>query len=105
MDIGPLSKLLEALRFKLPADSAGAGKPSGEVRSGNLFGEDEKDLAIKFASQLKISDQSGDIILKSLGLSEVPSDIWQAIGNVQTFDASDNNVCMQENLAFFFCTP
>lgn len=100
-----MSKLLEALRYKLPAETTGSGNTSGEARSGNLFGEDEKELAVKFANTLKMTDQSGDIILKNLGLSEVPSDVWQAAGNMQSFDASDNNVCMRENFLVPFCMP
>ena len=48
---GPISKLLESLRKKLPEDDA-RGNAAPAVRSGNVFGEDERRHAVAAAQRV-----------------------------------------------------
>ncbi|GMH38386.1 hypothetical protein BSKO_06270 [Bryopsis sp. KO-2023] len=89
---GPVSRLLEALRFKLPAELREDKKSSSASRSGNLFGANETELAENLAKTLKLTDKPGDMVLKSLKLTEVPKAVWEAVGNLEVLDLSSNAI-------------
>lgn len=49
---GPTTKLLESLRKKLPEEGDARGVPASTVRSGNVFGEDERRQAVAAAQRV-----------------------------------------------------
>lgn len=71
-------------------DSSQSNQPESITR--NVLGAAEDKLAGEFAKSLRISGRSADFVLKNFGLSEIPEDVWEAVGNLKSLDVSETKV-------------
>ena len=94
LTMGPIGRLLESLRKKLPVeeDVNEAVPFSGRVMiTGDPFTQ------IKNLLQSYVTNQNpGELNLSKMNLKDIPSEIWIHIGYVNKLDLNENPVCTSE---------
>lgn len=98
---GPISSLLRHLQSRVVDESTSgsnecAGRPGATkaaVRSGNVFGINEAELAADAAKKLSLGGNVGqELSLKGAGLKQVPDSVWQAAPQLGRLDLSGNPI-------------
>jgi len=87
--MGPVSKLLDSLRKKLPVEE----EEEPISLSGRVMITGDPLTRIKnMLASYRMNQSPGELDLSKLNIKDMPSEIWYSIDFVSKLDLSDNNV-------------
>jgi len=89
LTMGPVSKLLDSLRKKLPVEE----EEEPISLSGRVMITGDPLTRIKnMLASYRMNQSPGELDLSKLNIKDMPSEIWPSIDFVSKLDLSDNNV-------------